>query len=107
MPLIEEQLLAQSHSKVAAASQVVREIHFALVSKADLTMHDEVEVLDARVLPVQAITLLDLYDVAHVNQHFEARVSQQLENRVVVTHLLQVQVLLRPSTCVHDAAVVV
>ena len=70
-------------------------------------MHDEVKVMDASVLPVQPVALLDLDYVTHVNQHLEAVVREQLEDRMMVPHLFQVEMLLRRFTCVHYFAIMV
>ena len=107
MSLIEQELFAQCHAEIASTSQVLGEVQFALVGKTNLAVHDEIKVLNARVLLVQSITLFKLYDVTHINDHFEAWICQHLKDWVVEAHLLQVQVLLGAIIAHHDVAVIV
>ena len=83
------------------------EIHLTIISEADLTMHDKINIVDAGILPVKSIALAQCLDVAKINEHFEAAIGQKLENWMMITHFLQIQMQLRLTTVsAHNSAVI-
>ena len=104
--LVEEDLLAHGLPEEAGVVQV---LHLVVrkVAEAHLAVHDEIDVVDRRVLLVQHLSLLDLDNLTQVEDHLVGVVAELPKNRVMKPDFLEVEILLGALSRAHDFLVTV